>query len=127
MTIQERRAKLVDETVEYYLTHPRSNFGALCCYYREIDGKVRKCAIGRLLDDEVARALAAFGHNTKPVSTPEIVERLPASLLELGVPFLDAIQGLHDDGRLWDGPNATSLREERVRWIKTEFCSSKNC
>ena len=97
--IKQRRLAVLEETVQFYSADPsrRAKTGT-GCHYITNDG--RRCAIGRLVDEDLACRLEKF-HSGAGVGGHEIFEELPQEIKDLGLLFLARLQNWHDDGQNW--------------------------
>ena len=88
--------KLIDETVEYYSSHPRSisEEGNNCKYVGDND---EKCAFSRCCIDD------AEYDEGRPASCQRMKYLLPEyQILASKLTFWNKIQHIHDGGKNWD-------------------------
>jgi len=124
MTIEERRLAFLNETVEFYSQDPKGRRAVLAkftmptCRYRTDDG--RKCAIGRHIPDDL------YHTGMEGALTTETMKTLPSEISELGISFLEAVQGLHDNNKYWDENGLTEQGHMKRRYIFFTFCTEQN-
>ncbi len=97
MTIKERQLKVLNETISFYNSDNIAMGGDKSCMYITPNGK--KCAIGRLISDDLASSLEEV-HSNKTLI--DIFELLPKEIQELDKEFLSDLQMLHDYPSNWD-------------------------
>ncbi len=114
---QEKQLAVLNETIAFYNSANRSinNTGHGACMY--INNKGNKCAIGRLVTDELARTLEA----NMLKSASDIFHLLPKEVQDLGLNFLEHLQVLHDNSHVWNTTGLTRDGEAEVRNIKMVF------
>ena len=87
------REEVLQDSINYFWGRPeRRCVNIYGCSYtpsRESEG----CAIGRLVELEVAEKLAK---TNDPINKPKQMNLLPKWLGDMGVEFLDCLQTLHD-------------------------------
>lgn len=118
-SLKERMRRILKETVEFYGADPQgrravkpidANNAEETCVYRTEDG--RRCAIGRLVNDEEAQILADAASGVGGSSVRGILTRRPVSEtvlaaqeiirgLALPVSFAMHLQELHDHPENW--------------------------
>lgn len=96
---------VIDETIEYYSSHPRAVDRLGNCIYLAPNGA--KCAVGRLLKCDVPAEL-----NFRPVD--ELIPILLRHGYDTGVslldiPFLEDLQDLHDRNTNWTDSGLSDL------------------
>lgn len=137
--INQKRLNLLDETVQHYvedvnrrnLTNDRSK-----CFYSPIssrkEGISAGCAIGRKLPPELAleidQKFPAGCTISQLLSGQTFTERIPDTLKDMGVSFLQDLQSLHDNDRNWmEGKLTTvgvSWYDTMVHYIKKDLYTS---
>jgi len=122
---QNLKLKIIDETAEAYTSKTRSMEGYSCAYVCD-HIPAKGCAIGRLLTVEERATIvrideerdAAFkgqglGYNRSAVNILIEANLLPKRLIELGFPFLKALQRLHDNPECWNDTGLSTKGETR--------------
>lgn len=122
-TIEQKRLEYLDETVEYYSTHPRCLNDKRECYYSPekagLIGKTDGCAIGRKCSPELRSKLDREFENK---SVDVIFSLLPNDLKELDKDFLGEVQRFHDVGIYWDKVGLSEKGRQKYNWIKEQYC-----
>lgn len=91
MLTQQEAMKILDDTVEYYMDHPRSVVES-SCKYRGPNGEV--CAVGRLANEEQLREL----HRNEGNSAATVAHIIN---MQDDKEFLSDLQTLHDGSSNW--------------------------
>lgn len=114
-SLQQRQLDFLNDTIKFYGEDPsRRAATPNGCKYRTEDNK--GCAIGRHLNDELAKKL---DNATGPaVFKKEIFDSLPENLRALTQEFLIVIQQLHDSRRNWGTTGLSDIGEKEVTHIK---------
>lgn len=122
-TIQEKRAIVLQDTIQYYSQDPDgrrcSGYGT-CCYSPKTIGKEETsegCAVGRLLSAELREELDIY-YNGRTVRYTPLFETLPQEIQDLGKDFLSMLQSLHDEDTYWDSEGLSKVGEEEVQRIE---------
>lgn len=120
--IKEKRLEVLEDVVKYFNSNTRNATPDNTCKYLPITSKSEGCAIGRLIKDKELCARLDKGDNySSGVSHEEIFSQLPDELKILGVEFLAAIQGLHDDPSNWDINGLTGEGKRDYNYIKMKY------
>jgi len=119
-SIKQIRLAFLAETIAHYNLYNRAwNEGGVGngCTYSPIEDVSEGCAIGRHIKDKgLCKLLDTSEYGG--VSNTKTFDALPSNLKKLGQPFLNRIQGLHDDEKNWDAKGLTPLGLLRVENIK---------
>ncbi len=113
-SIQNKQLKVLNETISHYNIGNRGYSGV--CQY--ITGDGRKCAIGRLITDDLASNLEK-NYGGKRVN--DVFKFLPKDIQELGEDFLEYLQTLHDSRHYWNETGLTDSGKSFVSLIKDKF------
>ena len=124
-TIEQRRLEFLDETVAFYGEDTsRRALQNNQCMYRTDDG--RKCAIGRVIPDELySRSLDRTGGVgiVTILESPKLSKRIPDNVKELGKYFLLSVQKLHDRTSSWQmGKGLSESGQKYYDDIVERFC-----
>jgi len=95
--LQTKQLQILNSTIAHYNSSNRSVTEAKC-QYAPIEGVSTGCAVGRLIQDkELCKEL------DKGIVTgiSEVFNKVPDEVKELGLPFLQHLQRLHDNGDNW--------------------------
>lgn len=126
-TIKEIRAKVLQETIQYYSQDPqgrRCEDNRNCFYSPKTIGKEdtsEGCAVGRLLPPKLREKLDR-DYSGVGVSYDELFKTLPQEIQDLGQMFLVNLQDLHDIDEYWNSEGLSESGEEYVRQIQEEYC-----
>lgn len=120
LSTEERRAAVLLDTVQFYGADPARRAVELgVCRYVTQDG--RRCAIGRLLPDDVAKRWAERYQG--PACTNVLVDGFE-HIEPLGEDFIGALQALHDNCTNWEeaGPGLSPNGQFTVCFIDRHHC-----
>lgn len=109
---QNLKLKIIDETAEAYTSNTRSMEGYSCAYVCD-HIPAKGCAIGRLLTVEEKEAILEKIYNRVAIHILIGANLLPERLMELGFPFLKALQRLHDNPECWNDTGLSTKGETR--------------
>jgi hypothetical protein len=99
-TVQQRRMEILEwERDNRNLANRSQPDDLVSCHYKALLGKPFGCAVGRLLDEDLAEALDQMPESS--VARPDIFNMLPQSVKDLGFLFLKDLQLLHDISSNW--------------------------
>jgi len=113
-TIQQRRMEILEwEKTNRNLTNRSQLDVGTSCHYSALIGKPFGCAVGRLLDEDLAEALDGMPESS--VSRLDIFKILPQDVKDLGLPFLRELQTLHDIPSNWTDEG---LSEEGMQFFE---------
>ena len=106
MSLKKQQLKFIETELGYYIADPskRSSDGTYCLYRNAFNGN--KCVIGKQIPNEKYTDRLEDGYS---VGSPEIFSLLPESIQQLGKPFLQECQYIHDNEDNWTD---TGLSEE---------------
>lgn len=94
------KEEVLQDAIDYYWGKPeRRCYKAGACRYTPTETS-EGCAIGRLVDIEIAESLADTNHTIK--NSDIAFEKLPTWLKDMGRGFLVSLQFTHDTGWLAD-------------------------
>lgn len=112
--LNKLRLEVLEETAKHYNSTNRSQDpeSGRCSYFPPDDVESDGCAIGRLIEDK------SLCVDFEDDSLQDIFYKLPEWLQELGMEFLDDLQGLHDVKEHWDEKGLTERGKERYESIK---------
>lgn len=122
-TIQERRAIVLQDTIQYYSQDPigrRCSDDNSCSYSPKTlwkEATSEGCAVGRLLSPKLREELDR-DFEGKSVRYKPLFETLPKEIQELGEVFLSMLQSLHDGDTYWDSEGLSKVGEEEVQRIE---------
>jgi hypothetical protein len=119
-------AELVDETVEYYTTNPRSITAYLRCVYAGPNGE--RCAAARLCDESASDFKWMDAYDLTDWSCVGHLATLKPEYSHFDNEQIRALQILHDISRNWLEPDSDRGTEglseegkEYVEFIKSKF------
>lgn len=114
-------AELVDKTVEYYSTNPRSLFDKLSCKYAGPNGE--RCAAARLCDESLSNFLEMDDLHDTSWGQVEYLAVLKPEYAHFNVMQISALQNLHDLHFHWLNPygreGAEGLSEKGKRFVES--------
>lgn len=111
--------KLIDETVEYYKSNPRSINESDNCVYIGPNGT--KCAFSRVCVDD-----AQYDEGL-PASYQKMTYLLPEyQILRHHITFWNKLQRIHDNYKNWEGDRFTNLGDEFVIKFKNYITNDKD-
>ena len=103
--------EIVAETIEFYGADPegrRADDGHACLYFAKIDGRVRRCSVGRCFTVENAKlAEKAYRGGVSEDLLANIPMKAPYQ--GHGVVFWENLQGLHDAECYWKAGGLTGM------------------
>lgn len=102
----DRKLQILEETANFYNVNNRCvNALKSCVYFDPI--RPYGCAVGRLVSEDLRKAIQAKVEGTFNTSVSHIFNDLPQDVQELGTPFLCQLQIFHDRPECWgpDGPS----------------------
>lgn len=105
MNLKTKQLNFIETELGYYIADPskRSTNGSYC-FYKHANGN--KCVIGKHIPEDKYTDKLENGYS---VGNIEIWELLPKSIQQLGKPFLQECQYIHDNEDNWTD---TGLSEE---------------
>lgn len=120
--IKERQSQFLYDTIHHYNSNNRCVDDIGQCYYHPTSKNTKGCAIGRHLAKKLAKQMdnGEFGVPSMR-SNPNIFERLPVWMKEMGRDFLMEVQSLHDGLPYWDGNGLSGAGLYQVDALKVKF------
>lgn len=114
MSLKKQQLKFIESELGYYIADPskRSSNGNYC-FYRNGSNT---CVIGKQIPKEKYTDSLEDGYS---VSANEIFSLLPESVQQLGIPFLQACQGIHDNEDNWTEVGLSEEGELAVSNLKS--------
>ena len=118
---QLTKLQIIDETVEYYSTHPRSlrdDESSNCMYNGDNN---TKCAFSRCCTDD-----SIFDEGSSACAQKYAVLLPQYAYIPYDDVFWIEIQYIHDTNSFWKDGNFTDLGEEYVDNLKTKYNETNN-
>ncbi len=116
--------ELLLDTIGHYTSNNRCRSKGKCRYSPitlGLEGTSEGCAIGRLLDPDLARQI---DEKEGAITIEELVETkysLPDWMKQMSPAFLSRIQGLHDSDFNWNESGLSEVGKSRVQFICRDY------
>lgn len=121
--IQKKQLAILKDTIKWYTEDVTrraiaGNGNGVCKYYMRPKGRVKRCAIGRLVSLEDAICMEkkwpVEGVYSPGTDGYSLYDDLPKDIQALGVEFLRNLQSLHDAHSFW---NDSGLSEKGAFFV----------
>jgi hypothetical protein len=117
MSLKKQQLEFIKTELGHYIADPskRSSYGNYC-FYKNANGN--KCVIGKQIPNEKYTDKLEDGYS---VDSPEIFSLLPESIQQLGKPFLQECQYIHDNEDNWTDTGLSKEGELALSNLKSSL------
>lgn len=117
MNLKQQQLKFIETELGYYIADPsrRSRNGSLC-FYKHPNGST--CVIGKQIPEDKYTDNLENGYS---VSDSFVFDKLPESVQQLGKPFLQECQYIHDYESNWTNTGLSEEGELAVSNLKSSL------